>query len=276
MKKKIIVTIVAIVVVFGTVLFFGRARISNTIVELKKKNIPAPTSYDQVRKKIAFVNGSIETVDIISVEADLKLPKQDTPIPEESVLKIPEEFNLDIPFTSQAPNAIWDEIHKEACEETSALMAAYFVLGKDISSPNTADRDILKIVEWQKRYFGFWKDTDASQTAEILKNYFGLKDVEVKYDITLDDIKREIAQGYPVIIPAAGRELGNPYYTPPGPYYHMLVVKGYTKTGIITNDPGTKRGEDFVYNNDVFYNAIHDWNKGDVINGRKAMIVVKK
>ena len=55
----------------------------------------------------------------------------------------------------------------------------------------------------------------------------------------------------------------------------MLIIKGYTKEGnFITNDPGTRRGADFIYSPGVLMNAIHDWNGGDVDNGKKVMIVV--
>ena len=282
MIKKIVVTIFAICIVFGTLGYFNRVKIKEAILGVSKKNIPKAVSYSQAKKKIAVINGSVEMVEIIPVEANLKIPKKQKnktigyPVTDSKKISIPDVYNLDIPFSSQAPFAVWDEIHKDTCEETSVLMAARFILGKTIASASDADREILKIVDWQKRYFGFWKDTGAKKTADILKQYYGLKNVEVKYDIKLDDIKREIAQGHPVIVPAAGREFKNPFYTPPGPYYHMLVVKGYTKDKIITNDPGTKRGENFVYKNDIFYKAIHDWNSGDVMGGRKVMIVVKK
>ena len=62
-----------------------------------------------------------------------------------------------------------------------------------------------------------------------------------------------------------------------GPLYHMLVVKGYTKDGtIITNDPGTRRGADFLYDPDALFNAVHDWNGGNVNEGAKVMVVVEE
>ena len=71
--------------------------------------------------------------------------------------------------------------------------------------------------------------------------------------------------------------LGNPYYKQPGPIYHALVLKGYTKDGkFITNDPGTKRGADYLYDPQVILNAMHEWNSGDVEHGRKMAIVVEK
>ena len=36
-------------------------------------------------------------------------------------------------------------------------------------------------------------------------------------------IKEFLMAGKLVIVPAAGRQLGNPYYKAPGPVYHMLV-----------------------------------------------------
>ena len=55
----------------------------------------------------------------------------------------------------------------------------------------------------------------------------------------------------------------------------MLVVKGYTKDGKwITNDPGTRRGADYVYSNDVLMNAIHSFNKQDMRKGAQEFIVV--
>ena len=47
---------------------------------------------------------------------------------------------------------------------------------------------------------------------------------------------------------------------------------------IITNDPGTKRGESYRYNLDILYSAIHDFpgDKNLIEQGRKAMIIVKK
>lgn len=94
--------------------------------------------------------------------------------------------------------------------------------------------------------------------------------------MSVDDIKTEVGAGYPVILPLDGRGPLNPYFRGNGPDYHMLVVKGYTKDGkFITNDPGTKRGKDYVYDEQYLFDRIHDWNGGDVANGQKAMIIAR-
>jgi hypothetical protein len=85
-----------------------------------------------------------------------------------------------------------------------------------------------------------------------------------------------------VIIPAAGRALDNPNYTVPRPIYHNLVVIGYTRDKIITNDPGTRSGAGFSYTYDNFDQSIHDFVEGadknaeKMLQGKKAMIVIKK
>jgi hypothetical protein len=73
----------------------------------------------------------------------------------------------------------------------------------------------------------------------------------------------------------AGRQLGNPNYKQPGPLYHMLVIKGYKKNGdFITNDSGTRKGADYIYQADVIMQAMHDWNGGKVKTGKKVMLIV--
>jgi len=93
---------------------------------------------------------------------------------------------------------------------------------------------------------------------------------------SVNDIKEIIASGKLVIVPAAGRELGNPFYRSPGPLYHMLLIKGYTQNRFITNDAGTKRGENYPYDFDTVTNANHDWNGGNVEAGAKKIIIVGK
>lgn len=190
---------------------------------------------------------------------------------------LPAEINLNIPFTVQAPHANWDEEHREFCEEASVLMVARFFQGKPITSPDDAEASMQDIKQWEIETLGFHKDTTAAETARILREKFKLKDVETIVNPTLINIKAELAAGNPVIVPAAGRLVGNPYYRQPGPLYHMLVLKGYTKSGkLITNDPGTKRGADWAYEPSVILNAMHDWNDGDVVNGQKIVIVARR
>ena len=90
---------------------------------------------------------------------------------------------------------------------------------------------------------------------------------------TIEAITKNSCQVALVTDPA-GRLLGNPFYKAPGPLYHMLVLRGFTKTKFITNDPGTRRGEGFQYEIKTIMEAMHDWNSGDVLSGRKAALVV--
>lgn len=189
--------------------------------------------------------------------------------------KLPPSVNLNIPFGSQAPFADWGMPYQEACEEAAVIMAHRFFSGEPLNA-KIMDREILKLVEWQEKTFGYYKDTTAEEIARILREYFGHSDIEVRYEFTIEDIKKEVAAGHPVIVPAAGRLLPNPNFKQPGPIYHALVIKGFLANGkIITNDPGTRKGADFIYSPDALMNAIHDWNAEDILKGRKVMIVVR-
>lgn len=188
--------------------------------------------------------------------------------------KIPYSFNLKVPFVPQAPLKVWDEIHEDTCEEASFTMLKAYMDDEQLSDVNEMDRRLLAAVEWQNETYGDFKSTSAARTAEIMREHLGMKGVRVLPVNDILDVKRHIAAGRPVILPAAGKLLFNPNFKNGGPLYHMLVAKGYTTSTVITNDPGTRLGADYAYDDEVLWNAIHDWNGGDVENGDKVMIVI--
>lgn len=217
-----------------------------------------------------------------------QLPAEVKNIPKPLLNAAPAKFtgiNLAVPFSSQAPQGNWSLPYLEACEETSAILVDRFYKNEKLD-PETANQEILKLVAWENKTFGYYEHTTAEETGQILKKYFNYKRVDVTYDISLADIKAQITAGRPVIVPLAGRLVNNPYYRQPGPIYHMLVIKGLTKNGdFITNDVGTKRGANYTYDAAILYDAIHDAPFGGggltteelkkyIPAGRKAIIVV--
>lgn len=202
-------------------------------------------------------------------------PKEPKPSPQAQPSQEPDRAItvLSVPFTSQAPFADWNLPYQEACEEASMLMVAeYFKDNRNSRlDPAFADAEILKLVEWEAQY-DYTVDVTAAEVVEILRDYYKLEARVVPYD---PKVAREaIAARKPVIVPAAGRLLGNPNFRRPGPLYHMLVLKGYVGDEFITNDPGTRNGEHYRYHESVLAEAVHDWNSGDVEQGAQVMVVV--
>jgi len=192
-----------------------------------------------------------------------KIVEQEKPLPDRVV--------LDVPFYSQAPFAVWDSLHKETCEEASLHMVRDYYLNKS-QSLEEQDKSLINYVNWQTKR-GYKFDITLNELVETARIYYGFTGHKIINNPTIEEIKKEIAAGRPVIVPAAGRLLDNPYFKAPGPIYHMLVIKGYDKTGFITNDPGTRRGEDFHYDYQNLYNSIHDWNPVDILSGDKSVLV---
>jgi len=193
----------------------------------------------------------------------------------ESKSQFPQTFTLNVPFTSQAPHANWNMPYQEACEE-AALTIAQAYLANETFTPDSADKKILDIINWEEKN-KFPVDLNLKELSLIAKEYYQLK-AKVYYDqnVTIENIKQILVSGHPIIIPAAGRKLGNPHFTPPGPQYHMLVIIGYDEDNFITNDPGTRFGASYKYSQQVLLNAIHDWNgsKDAIEQGRKGMMVL--
>jgi predicted double-glycine peptidase len=96
---------------------------------------------------------------------------------------------------------------------------------------------------------------------------------------TLEQIKNEIINGRPVIVPVYAMALTNPVYESGAVDYHTVVVIGYddSRKVFITHDPGTSRGEKFAYQYQEFYDAIHDLNESNYTDGpRRAVFTERK
>ncbi len=198
----------------------------------------------------------------------------------DEVPTLPTRVHLSVPFAPQAPFADWDPPFDEACEEAALLIVEYALRGEALT-PEVMDREIRRMVAWEASH-GYPLDVTAAQTAQIARDYFGRQvSVYEDQDATAENIRRLLVEGHPVIVPAAGQMLGNPYFSGEGPPYHMLVIIGYRPGPLgpqfLTHDPGTKRGRDYVYEEATLLRAIHDWigSKETIRSGPRTMLVIR-
>lgn len=188
---------------------------------------------------------------------------------------LPSTYSIKVPFTSQAPLFVWDATHEDACEEASLLMYYYWTKNKEFESSADADAQILKLINYEKK-LGYGGSITLSELRDIALSQLSLSDGKI---ITLNNykqIKDIIATGHPVIVGAAGKILPNPNFRNGGPNYHMLVIIGYDENGFTTNDPGTRNGKNFYYKNDELFDAIHDWNEQNILEGAKNALYFSK
>lgn len=194
---------------------------------------------------------------------------------------------LPVPFTVQAPQKEWkDSRFQDACEEASVIMAVKWARGEKISNDEKGRQaihdEIVKMAAYQLKKYKNYHDTSAADTGtRLLSSYFNYTNWEVKKNITIKEMISYLEKGKIVIVPTDGRLLKNPYFTAPGPERHMLVIKGYNyKTKrFITNDPGTKKGENYEYPEKVLYSAIVDYPTGyheKILKINKNAIIISK
>ena len=206
-------------------------------------------------------------------KSKVPVEKSVTARPLEPRLDIPLEINLDVPFFPQAPDGDWSLPWQEACEEASAILAVSFAKG-DRPAKDAFRKEILDLVEWEKVNFGAYEHTNVVQTDRMIGSALDYKSTRVIENPTVDELKRTLAVGHPIVAPFAGRLLKNPFYKGEGPYYHMLVIRGYDEKNFITNDVGTKRGENFIFPYETIMQAIHDWDPEDILKGGKRVIEI--
>lgn len=233
---------------------------------------------------LAFITGlglllNKQEIDLPQVEnqqSTTKTPFQPTTDPEP--VPAPAELRLKVPFTPQAPTANWDELHNEACEEASIIMAwAYF---NNITPLSTAqvETEIDKLTNWQQENYGYYLSITTPETARVAEEVYGLSAEVTSFNT--DTIKQALAENRLVIIPAQGQLLENPNFKPPGPPYHMLVITGYYNKGDVdyftTNDPGTRRGENYEYTFETIELATGNYSHTtkQVNTGDKDMIII--
>ncbi len=206
-------------------------------------------------------------------------PKPEIPKPKPAAVKLP----LDVPFTSQAPFAQWqDPRQQDACEEAAVLMAMKWVRDEPIASPTAARAEILALSHFQEDKYGQYHDTSTTDTVKrLINDYYKYPNATVQPVEKVQDIIAELEKGHLIITPMNGQALKNPHFTQPGPERHNIVIKGFDPKTLefITNDPGIREGENYRYPQDVFFAAIRDYPTGDhvpITSIEKNMIVVSK
>lgn len=255
MKREMFFTILAFIAVFAAICYIKerncRPYPSDFIVS-EKDNLDGKNTYP------AYGNGN--NGENQTGQEKEKIPDKT----EKDTEVIPKRKLIDVPFTSQAPFGNWkDPLEQHGCEEASLIMARYWIAGKELNSEN-ALAEIMAMSEFENEKYGGVYDLSISDTLKLWQEYFGYQKSFVEYDISEDDIKREIAQGNLVITPMDGTRLKNPHYMQPGPERHEMAVIGYddAKREFITNDPGTKYGKFYHYGYNVFMDSIRDYKTG--------------
>jgi hypothetical protein len=183
---------------------------------------------------------------------------------------IPATADLIVPYTVQAPFANW-AVHEESCEEAALLMYHDFLAGQKTDiDPATADQQIRAMKAWQVTNWGAERDLTIEKVGELAKDYYG-HNYTVTQNLTQDDIKKQIIAGHPLLVPVMTQSLQNPHYSP-GNVYHILLIKGYDATGVITNDAGIKEGKDWHYSWGILWSAI-DAQTPKMGQGRVGLII---
>ncbi len=265
--------------------YFARGYVKHWLEAKQNADIPVAVSRTEIEKRIQTSTPAVQASPTSSQKIMLTSTKSTSSVSSSSpsslatstsiVSEIPDSLNLDVPFTSQAPEKDWSQPWQDACEEAAILMMDAYEQDKSISI-DSAKHDILAMVQWEED-LGWGRSIEMEKIQKIFAEYLTgySKSIHVIKNPSINQIKKYIAAGKPVLVVADGRVLPNPHFQNGGPPYHALVIRGYTKDSFITNDPGTQFGQNYKYKYNDLMNAIHDWNGGDVPNGQRVVMVIE-
>lgn len=266
--NKYLKILISIIIVFGAI----------TLAELFYLKKGAK-QLSQPEPNIVSIKQETTSVDLTAPDT---APSADAPaedavsVPAPSSDPLPAKFLLPIPFYSQAPFGNWDKVHEEMCEESSVLNGGLYLLGEKPSN-DVFEEDLMDFKKLEEKELGDYKSNTIAEVKKVADVYFSGKiKTKIVDNPTIEDIETEVAAGHPVVVPLAGRDIGNPNFTPPGPVYHMLIVKGYDAQNFITNDVGTRKGNSYTYLKEVIMKNMHDWNAKDIHLGSKRVLVLSK
>lgn len=243
MKKYFLIFLAAVLILAGFYFF--------------KKRIEIRPKIDQIASELKKV-------------PDFILPAQT------SKESLPDKYLIkNFPFQSQAPTGNWDKFHDEACEEASLVLVKYFSDKKPLSAEKM-DQELGSLVKMEELENGEQKNLNVLEVQKLAQKAYGLNS-NIKSDISIEQMEQEISQDHPLILPTAGRLLGNPNFRWPGPVYHMVVAIGYTQNDFIVQDVGTRHGKLYYYKKETLFNAIHDWagNQDNILSGAKVMLIFR-
>ncbi len=179
-------------------------------------------------------------------EASASAPSISAPIPDSVFIK-------GVPYTVQAPTGNWDTAHEEYCEAAAVLMVGRFYKGakypNDRIPPSDADAAMSQIVQYERQTWPGIVDLSLDKVGQDGKQFYNLR--PAISPATLDNIKKAIAGGNPVIIPVMthggpGGTKISPYYSA-GNVYHVIVLIGYDTQKLYSDDAGISQGQNYPY-----------------------------
>ena len=262
--KKIIIAIFILLLASAAWYFWPRN------VDVLQADLPAARDYQEFVNTVDIIEEKIST----STEEVVDVAEE---VEEEGEVVQASSINLDVPFTPQAPTADWDQPFQDACEEASFLMVDYYYQNQDLPDAERIEFVLSDMVGWQQETWQGHFNLSMEDLEDFITSTNGTYRIEIVEDLTIDKIKDYLSRGLPLIVPADGTKLANPFFRNGGPDYHMLVIKGYTEDKIITNDPGTSRGRDFIYTYENMLESIADWNKKESLaTGPKRALILHK
>lgn len=218
-------------------------------------------------------NNNLEKTTIVSSK-DQATPPMPTGSKKALSTKLPNEKILNCQFYAQAPRWNWRAPFEDYCEEASVILWVNCLNNEEVNIEKF-ESQLSEIDTWFTDKFWKSKDQTVKQMAQAIKEKYDLE-YEIIDNPSFKDIQTAINSWNLVVAPLAWKMLKNPHYKNGWPNFHALLVVGYKKDKVITNDVWTRSWKNYEFKKDIFMNALHDYVSWDIKKWEKRILVIKK
>ncbi|MDP2090752.1 MAG: C39 family peptidase [Candidatus Gracilibacteria bacterium] len=169
-----------------------------------------------------------------------------------------------VKFIAQAPLQTKENwfINYESCEE-AALLMSHFTINDMYYDKNVANEEINKLNYYQEFVLGternkihnpqskqlYIRDITIQEIHTLAKLYYGYTDENshILNNPSIETIKHLVSNDYILIVPSYTKTLANPNFNLLTNSYHVINIIGYDENNFVTHDPGTSKGESYLY-----------------------------
>ncbi|MGH7911539.1 MAG: C39 family peptidase [Candidatus Dormibacteraceae bacterium] len=165
----------------------------------------------------------------------------------------PATYQLNVPYTEQAVNGVWNADNEHWCTAASTVMLEHYYGGdtEAVIPAATANQEMATVIAQDHATYPGVLELPLPDVEHTAAAVYGMVGTIEPMDFAA--MQEAISAGHPVILAVMthglpGGQAISPNYSP-GNVHHVILITGYDAASqtVVTNDPGFYQGRSYTY-----------------------------